>query len=328
MITFRRFLELLGFAVMLVAFWFVVAFWTLNGPNRFRLGIAGIQPWIELVTAPITLALLFALLMPAIIAVVQYAPVAAPHRVRNLALLMVVVPVISVLHSTLMAMTLVGRAEFWTRVWVMIPSAISLYALAALLAHLVIARCAAAERERRRAELEETLTRTQTDALRGRLSPAFLFGALGEIIATIRIDRGEAERLLTALSELLRGVMELDHEQTIPLADELALIDHYVELQPEPMALVVDADEPARRAPVPPFVLQTFVAMMIPEGTEALTIRARLNGGLQLTVSTDVRAGSCEAAPRLASQLERLFGGRYRTRVHHDGIRLVGEMHL
>lgn len=329
MIGARRFVELLRLALLLVLFWCAIAIWGYNG--RIVALFVSTQPNIELLPAPIHIGLILATFSPLIFAVVQRAPIAAPHRARNFVRMILALAAVAFVHGLLMAAIWVGfaadmRAEFWRRVLVNMRSGAVLYGLAVLLSHVVLARLQAAERERRRAELEGLLTRTQTEALRGRLSPTFLFGALDEIIATIHSDRDEAERLLVTLSQLLRGVMDLDRESVIPLADELDLIDHYVELQRESMALVIDVDGETRDRAVPPFVLQSFVAAMLAEGKDALTIRG--GGAGALTITTDARGNAIDAARRIAAQIERLFRGQYGARVSCDGASLVGEVRL
>jgi two-component system LytT family sensor kinase len=280
------------FAATCIAIWLAIQIYTHIGSKLYGMQIA----WGEVFALATIRALLWALLTPLILALVQRFPVAAPHRLRNLVLILMSIPLLAATNATI-SVALTANTFTWARVarQTVAPN-ILLTGLAVLIAHVVHVRQAAAEREQRQLELEALLARTQTEQLRGRLSPSFLFAALGGITAAIERDPVEAERLLVALAELLRSAMDFHKEGEISLEDELEFVDRYLELQPSATQLRIEVDEHALRAWVPPFIVQTFIEPLACDATGPITIRGWLAGaarqrrGSRLATRAPVRA--------------------------------------
>ena len=134
----------------------------------------------------------------------------------------------------------------------------------------------AARLELRAAELKALLAEAQLGHLQSQLQPHFLFNSLHTLGALIRAgDESSAARLTQRLSELLRQSLQLSERPEIPLRDELALLDRYVEIQRlrfgERLRVSidgVDADERLGAALVPTLLLQPLVENAIRHGVE------------------------------------------------------------
>jgi LytS/YehU family sensor histidine kinase len=104
----------------------------------------------------------------------------------------------------------------------------------------------------------------QLAALRYQLNPHFLFNtlnAISSLIVTREYDTADA--MLAKLSEFLRATLGADPEGLIPLEDELATLQHYLEIESIRFGERLEVDFAAapglHDAMVPSFVLQPLV---------------------------------------------------------------------
>src|ERR671937_285617 len=74
------------------------------------------------------------------------------------------------------------------------------------------------------------LAEARLQALQARIRPHFLFNSLNAVLALIRRDPKRAERSLEDLAEVFRTLMS-DARQFVRLADEIALLERYAELE-------------------------------------------------------------------------------------------------
>jgi len=87
------------------------------------------------------------------------------------------------------------------------------------------------DRQLAAARLEAELAGARLDALRTQLQPHFLFNSLHSIASLARAgDTAGVVRLIAGFSELLRSLLE-QGERHLPLADELRLVERYLEIQ-------------------------------------------------------------------------------------------------
>jgi two-component system, LytTR family, sensor kinase len=119
------------------------------------------------------------------------------------------------------------------------------------------------EREVRTSELERLVSEARMESLRARLHPHFLFNTLNTISAHVEREPRTARRMLEQLGELLR--LSLDHadDQEIPLEQEIAFIERYLDLQKtrfeERLITILKVEPDVLDALVPTFVLQPLV---------------------------------------------------------------------
>jgi signal transduction histidine kinase len=159
-------------------------------------------------------------------------------------------------------------------------------------------------RESRERELEAT--RLALENLRAQLQPHFLFNTLQSISTLIHRDHAAADRMLTDLSDLLRLSLRSTASQEVPLREELAFLDRYLDIMRarfgDRLRIGVEAPDEVRDALVPSLVLQPIVENAITHGMAdrpdigRVAVRARRNGkALWLEVSDD-GPGLSEAA--------------------------------
>ncbi|MFT3829005.1 MAG: histidine kinase [Opitutaceae bacterium] len=154
------------------------------------------------------------------------------------------------------------------------------------------------ERLRRTTELERQLAEARLTGLTRQLHPHFLFNTLNTIVEFVRSDPGRAEDMLLDLSELLRHALRASDRHVVPLAEELELLERYLEIQRArfgPRLRVEHRVAPqALAASVPVLLLQPLVENAVRHGLDesdaavTITIEATLEDEkLRLAVRDD-----------------------------------------
>lgn len=158
------------------------------------------------------------------------------HLARHLGATLILV----LIHQGLVALVLISFAApgtylgmLWTKlVTFRFPVDALMYWGVVAAVHATGATRRAREREQAAARLEASLAEARLTALREQLHPHFLFNSLNAVSTlALRGDREQVTRALTTLSELLRLTLESQRAQEVPLAEELAFLDRYLELQ-------------------------------------------------------------------------------------------------
>lgn len=155
--------------------------------------------------------------------------------------------------------------------------------------------------------------------LQAQIRPHFLFNVLNSIRMKVlrRGDRESAE-MIASLSRLMRLSIERS-EETIPLHEELAMVEDYVRLmnlrQRDKVTLAIEAEPEALWAEVPRFVLQPLVENAVIHGlgrsTGLIRVRASVRDGrLVLEVSDDGAGIDAEQLERLRRRLADVCAGR------------------
>jgi LytS/YehU family sensor histidine kinase len=126
------------------------------------------------------------------------------------------------------------------------------------------------ERDRAASELEQKLARTQLDALRMQLNPHFLFNALNSVAELMEQDVREAQRTLTRVSDLLRLSLRSAASSTIPLWQEIELVELYLQIARvrygAGLEVDIDVDSSVVDVKVPSFLLQPLVENALKHG--------------------------------------------------------------
>jgi signal transduction histidine kinase len=151
-------------------------------------------------------------------------------------------------------------------------------------------------RELAASRLQASLVEARLAALRGQLNPHFLFNTLNAI-ATMALKREHENVVVTLgyLGELLRVSLDDRLPQEVALADELELLDRYLEIQRirfgDRLTVTLEVDDEALGALVPIMILQPLAENAIVHGIAPvpgpgeLRLRAmRRNGDLLLEV--------------------------------------------
>ena len=185
------------------------------------------------------------------------------------------------------------------------------------------------EREVRASQLETRLARTQLQVLRAQLQPHFLFSTLNSIAALMHRDVDAADRMVTRLGDLLRLSLTHTERQEVPLRQELAFLDTYLDIQRtrfrDRLTATVAADPDTLDGLVPSLILQPLVENAIRHGIEPratagrVDVRARLEDDTLVLEVQDDGPGIAPMAPRepngcgiglanTRARLEQLYG--------------------
>ncbi|MDL2355131.1 MAG: histidine kinase [Pseudomonadota bacterium] len=190
--------------------------------------------------------------------------------------------------------------------------AVAAYYLSLQRAHLHLAQAQAAARD---AELR---------ALRLQVNPHFLFNSLNAISALVAAQSNrEANRMLACVADFLRATLAHDGRNEHSLADELALLDAYLEIEKarlgERLRLTMKAGPDVLDSIVPYLMLQPLVENAIRHGIAPLSTPGRLDilvkrAGARLLVDVQndgrqpAHAGSGIGLANVRERLRHLYG--------------------
>jgi two-component system, LytTR family, sensor kinase len=127
-------------------------------------------------------------------------------------------------------------------------------------------------------KLEGVIKQMELKTLKAHLNPHFIFNSLNSIRALVDLDPARARRAITELSNLLRGSLQTEQAQLVPLQKEVEMIRDYLALESirfeDRMQVEWQIAEDTLSLPVPPMMLQTLVENAIKHG-----IATRPEGG-------------------------------------------------
>jgi hypothetical protein len=215
-----------------LAIWILAGLFATSEFYRRSIVIGGGSEWNEVLDFQMVTALNWALFTPLVVLIAQRLPVSSPHRVRNVSVVIALLPPLAVIRAAWgSAMVNYGEGEPFskellvTSLQIRTHRYIAIFAAIFFVYYLVDAQREAAKRERQRVRAQTLLARTEIDALRMRLQPQFALRMLRHIGSVLRADPRAADHLIVTLSGILRRSMARgDGGERIPLADEL---DHF-----------------------------------------------------------------------------------------------------
>lgn len=159
-----------------------------------------------------------------------------------------------------------NEPEHWSFLQVVVLN--SLYLLFIYLAFVAIVH--AVRLLRRYEEREKLLAQAQVQALKAQLNPHFLYNTLNAVSEFAYKDAATAERLITMLSELLRQSFAGGDAAKLRLADELAFVRRYLDIQQLLLEDRLQVDyriaPEVLNAQVPNFLLQPLVENAVVHG--------------------------------------------------------------
>jgi two-component system LytT family sensor kinase len=174
-----------------------------------------------------------------------------------------------------------------------------LYAAIVTVSYVLDSRERLALQRTETARLNELLSKAQLDALRRQIEPHFLFNTLNAVAGLVREGRNDAAvGMIAGLSDFLRRVLQGSTEQQVPLGEEMAFAQKYLDIQKvrfaERLQLSVDVPRELYPAQVPSLILQPMVENAVKHGIAkraqggAIRIAAsRSDGVLTLSVCND-----------------------------------------
>jgi two-component system LytT family sensor kinase len=150
--------------------------------------------------------------------------------------------------------------------------------------------------ELRLERMERNVSQARLNALRMQLDPHFLFNALNTVSSQVERNPRLARTMIEHLGDLLRLSLDARDRQEIPLAEELAFLDHYVAIQKirfaENLRIEIQVTSDVKYALVPCLIVQPLVENAIRHG-----ISRRASGG---TVTVIAQHGPGQLEIRVA----------------------------
>jgi LytS/YehU family sensor histidine kinase len=256
-------------------------------------------------------------------------------------------------QTLLMGLGLVVPQHFWLEYFhtlrVALPLAL-VFGLGALVHALLRTRVQVmGEKLREKEASEERALKLAVEArlrsLESRIHPHFLFNTLNSISSLIAVNPARAEQIVGRLAVLLRASLDTSNQALIPLQQELAMVESYVDIEKvrfgDKLAGSVEVPAELQNAKVPPMSVQALVENAVKHGItpqggggEVWITACADNGSLRIEVRdtgpgfdlTAVRSG--HGLDNLVERLDALFGTKASLNVFHRDGHSVVEMVL
>lgn len=160
---------------------------------------------------------------------------------------------------------------------------------------------------RRSQERDASLTLARLETLKMQLQPHFLFNTLNMIAELVHSDPDRADKMLTALSDLLRLTLETQNTRVVPLRRELQFIESYLAILharfDERLQFQMQIAPGTETALVPTLALQPLVENAVEHGLKEraegglVTVSSRRDGALLRLIVADNGAGFSKKTP-------------------------------
>ena len=188
------------------------------------------------------------------------------------------------------------RAGILLDLGVLFVAGIPGYLLGSVVHYMVLAVEASHAAERRALESQVSAREAELRALRAQLNPHFLFNSLNSINALVGTDPEGARRMCERLGDFLRRTLALGAREAVPLGEELALVDRYLDIEQvrfgDRLRVERVVDPAMLSCQVPPLLLQPLIENAIKHGVQDV-----LEGG-------EVRLEARRAGARLVLTVE------------------------
>ena len=249
--------------------------------------------WLETVELTVINSAIALLFVPGIVFLTRRFPLERGTLRRSLAMHALACLGFSVAHSWLYAVACHAWRDVGETLFVRFhPNLITYWA--------IVGFTQAFEYFRKYQQREREVTQLQLQALKAQLQPHFLFNALNTVTAMMHVDVKRADRMLARLSELLRMTLASIDRQEVRLAEEIAFVEAYLDIERERfggrLAIRIDAELSTLSALVPALFLQPLVENCVrhgfatPDEGSIIVISAhRHDARLTLTVSDNGR---------------------------------------
>jgi two-component system sensor histidine kinase AlgZ len=145
-----------------------------------------------------------------------------------------------------------------------------LYLLAVAYHYVVLSLQASREAETRVMATTVLARDAELKALKAQVNPHFLFNSLNSISALTTIDPLKAREMCILLAEFLRMTLGLGEKSSIPLGEELELLERFLAIEKvrfgQRLDMREDIQEQAKYALIPPLLLQPLVENAVAHG--------------------------------------------------------------
>ena len=252
-------------------------------------------------------------------------------------------------QSLLAAAGFSASHHFWRDYYYTLRFAVPLalvFGLGAMTHATLLARVQVMERELHEKQIAEERSRklaaeARLRSLESWIHPHFLFNTLNSISALIALDPARAEQTVGRLATLLRASLDTSANSLIPLHQEIAMVDSYLDIERvrlgDNLRARVEVPVELRETMVPPMSVQSLVENAVKHGITPqreggnLLITARADAGSMCIEVGDTGPGfdladicAGHGLDRLVQRLDALFGDRARLNVfRRDGYSVV-----
>ena len=141
--------------------------------------------------------------------------------------------------------------------------------------------------ELRLERMQRSFSQARLNALRMQLDPHFLFNSLNTVSSQVERNPRLARTMIEHLGDLLRLSLDARDRGEIPLAEELAFLDHYVAIQKirfaDSLRIEIQVSSDVKYALVPSLIVQPLVENAIRHG-----ISRRASGGTVTVIAQHV----------------------------------------
>jgi len=277
-----------------------------------------------------------------------------PLMPNMFACILVFVPAGCLLAQTLlMAIGMLVPRNFWTDYFnilrVSMPLA-AVFGFGALVHAMLRERLRVAEEKLHEKEVAEQraqklATEARLSSLESRIHPHFLFNTLNSISSMITVNPARADQIVGRLAVLLRASLDSSNQPLIPLEQELAMVESYLDIEKarfgDKLRGSTNVPDNLRSARVPPMSVQALVENAVKHGItaqrgggEILVVASDQDGNLKIEVRDTGPGFDLTAIPaghgldNLVERLDALFGDKARLNVFRRDGQSVVEMVL
>lgn len=145
-------------------------------------------------------------------------------------------------------------------------------------------------------ENERSLVKIEMNSIQQQLKPHFLFNSLNSINALTMSDPEEAQRMVHLLSEFMRGSIQQNQNELVPLSEEIRHLQLYTNIEKvrfgDRLNVAFEIPEEVLTTKVPFLILQPIIENAIKYGlygnTEEITIEIKaeaLDSFIQITIT-------------------------------------------
>jgi len=194
-------------------------------------------------------------------------------------------------------------AQYESHAAILLVSGVLLYLINVGFFYVLIALEVSRDAEARILEASVLARDAELRVLKAQINPHFLFNSLNSISALTSLDPDRARQMCILLAEFLRMTLGTGHKTSIPLAEELALLDRFLAIERvrfgSRLKVSQDIPEDCRNVLVPALLLQPLLENAVvhgianlPEGGAVTMIAQRRDGFLSLRIENTFDAES------------------------------------
>ncbi len=141
-------------------------------------------------------------------------------------------------------------------------------------------------------QLKSLVKELELNTIKSNINPHFIFNALNSIRALVNENPDRARDAITELSNILRSSINMHKTQTVPLNQEIKIVEDYLALEyirfEDRLKVVFEIDKDTLPLPIPPMMVQSMVENAIKHG-----ISQKVNGGT-IKISAQIKKTSLE----------------------------------